>query len=143
MLPQLDSSFYSSQLFWLIICLLVLVILFKRRFIPRIDALLAKREAFTSKKLADITAMEAEVIRLEENVKNLQEARIRDTAEAIKYAIKRSEEMKEEQLEIVKKENEAMLGNEREKLNSEIKNLEKFFKDQIDTTAQIVFEKLF
>lgn len=42
-MPQLDPSTFISQLFWLILCLGMVVLCFARIFIPRFNAMLEKR----------------------------------------------------------------------------------------------------
>ena len=48
MVPQLDVSFYSSQIFWVIVCLLILVVMLKR-FIKKIENSIENRNDYISK----------------------------------------------------------------------------------------------
>lgn len=143
MVPQLDSSFYFSQLFWLFVCFLILVFVFKKYFIPRMDKLILKRNDYIEFCKNDINKIELDLSDLEKEIKNIKELEIKKTSEILKKAVKKSETILSEQLEIAQEENECMIQGTRKRMNDEIQSLESTFKIQIDITSQIVFDKLF
>ena len=44
MLPQLDLTHYSSQIFWLVVCAVVLIVAMRKVFIPRMNDIITRRE---------------------------------------------------------------------------------------------------
>ena len=44
MLPQLDLTHYSSQVFWLVVCAVVLIVAMRKVFIPRMNDIIKRRE---------------------------------------------------------------------------------------------------
>ncbi|MDR1609446.1 MAG: hypothetical protein LBR78_01150 [Holosporales bacterium] len=143
MLPQLDSSFYVSQLFWLGVCLSVLVVFLKRRIIPRVNGIFSKRDAFMAKEKTLVENAEAEIARMEAEIERLREDKLRSVSAIMKGAIEKSDAMLREQVGLMKAENDVIINETRRKLNDELRNLESALKIQIDITAQIIFEKLF
>ena len=76
-MPQLNPEFFASQLFWLVISFVFLFIFLWRISLPRIGAVLEKRESKINDdlKVAKQLQAEAEKIQLEID-KELQEARL-------------------------------------------------------------------
>lgn len=143
MVPQLDSSFYFSQLFWLFVCFVILVFAFKRYFIPRMNRLISKRVGYIEFSKNEINKMESDLALLERELDDIKELEIKKVSEIIKKSVKKSEAMLAEQLGIVKEENECMINVTRKRINDEIKGLESTFKIQIDITSSMLFDKLF
>ncbi|MDR2458580.1 MAG: hypothetical protein LBD43_00580 [Holosporales bacterium] len=143
MLPQLDSSSYISQLFWLGVCLSVLFIFLKRRVIPRINSILSKRDAFMAKERSLVESAETEIARMEAEIERLKEDRLRSVSAIVKVAIEKSDVTLREQIGLIKAENDTILNETHKRLNDELGNLETTLKIQIDITAQIIFERLF
>ncbi|MDR0695699.1 MAG: ATP synthase F0 subunit B [Holosporales bacterium] len=143
MLPQLNSAFYTSQVIWVIVCLAVLIMAFKKSFIPRINAALEKREEFIRRLGSDIQTLETEIMVLKDKIREIQQEEIRQTSAIIRDATKKAEVMLEEQMKNLKAENEDLINGTRRHLREEIKGLGQVFKLQIDITAGILFEKLF
>ncbi|MDR3031349.1 MAG: hypothetical protein LBU35_03115 [Holosporales bacterium] len=141
-MPQLDSSSYCSQLFWLFISLSVLVLLFKKYFIPRMNLIIEKRDGHISKYNSEIEKLECDVKILSENLREIQNNSIIKSAEMIHAATKKSSEFLDEQIKIIKKENEELLNGIKKRLEEEIKSLDSAFKTQIEITSQIIFNKL-
>jgi F-type H+-transporting ATPase subunit b len=88
-MPQFDPSTYTSQLFWLVLCLGVLVVFMKRVFVPRLMSNLDAREGAIrastdeAQKLVQQTreledALSAKLQNAEESVKALIEATLRE-----------------------------------------------------------------
>ncbi len=48
MLPQLDPTWYASQLFWLVVCVLVMHLLLAHVVLPRLHAVVQGRATFTT-----------------------------------------------------------------------------------------------
>ncbi len=85
-MPQLDPSFFSTQLFWLLLTLVPLYLILRRAVLPRIGEVLEARQRHIDTDLEKATRLreEAEAV-LADYEKALAEARAR-AAEAVKQA---------------------------------------------------------
>lgn len=43
-MPQLDPTYYTSQIFWLLLCMLSIIVFVKRVFLPKMGAIFESRE---------------------------------------------------------------------------------------------------
>lgn len=143
MLPQLDTTYYTSQLFWLFICLGILVFLFKKTFIPRINNLINKRDSIIEESKATISKLEAEIFILKDEINSIKNQELKQTSKIIKDSIVKSEKNLEEQLKFIKNENTELLHAERLKFKSEINSLETSLKNQIENSSKVFLNKLF
>lgn len=143
MLPQLDTTYYLSQFFWLVVCFCVLIFAFKKVFIPRINALITRRDSFVKKEQEGAEELEQKIRAIEKEIEGIKIQKIKRSAEIIKAATKKSKKVLEDQLSTLKKENEELTANLRKKFKNDIINLESSSKIQIEETAQVVFDKLF
>ncbi len=143
MLPQFDSSSYFSQVFWLFICFIVLILAFKRYFVPRMDYLLARREAYIEKTDESAQKLEKEIAAMNEEIKKVSLYEHRRSAETVANARKKVAALISEHTRLVKLEREGLLGSTRSRLNNEIKSLDSTFKGQVDIISQLAFDKLF
>lgn len=107
------------------------------------DSLISKRDMVIKNGKVVISKLESEIGKLENEIMDLKNLGIKKSAEIIKNATKKSEKIFEEQLEIVKDENEQLIMGIRKRFKDEGKSIESAFKIQIDITSQMLFEKLF
>lgn len=85
-MPQLDPTYFSTQLFWLLLTFVPLYFILRRAVLPRVTQVLADRQRHIESDLEKATSLqqEADAV-LAEYEKTLSEARAR-AAEAIKRA---------------------------------------------------------
>ncbi|MDR1365409.1 MAG: ATP synthase F0 subunit B [Holosporales bacterium] len=143
MLPQLDPTFYVSQLFWAAVCVTALVVVLKRRVIPRINDVVAKRNTFIAGEKALVEAAEREMAELEKEIERLKDEGLRSAAEIMREAVVRAEATLKECVNDTKKENDLVAHETRRKLNNELMDLESTLKTQIDGAAQAICDRLF
>lgn len=86
MLPQLDLTHYTSQMFWLLVSLAVLVIAMQKVFVPRMNGIITRRE----KTIVDNEASLTELKRLRDELMNRIENQ--RTVKAREYAIEMEKE---------------------------------------------------
>lgn len=85
MLPQLDVATYSSQIFWLIICLCSLYLSMKFIFIPRLLRAMDNRNLHIQKLMEEAAYMQVEADEINQKYKdemkelNLEAQKIRNT----------------------------------------------------------------
>lgn len=65
-MPQLDTSFYISQLFWLIISFGALYCFVNFWFVPKVNALIMARKSFVDHTIHEARMMQAEAKKLED-----------------------------------------------------------------------------
>ena len=141
-MPQLNPEFYLSQLFWLIITFSFLLIFLWKISLPRISAVLEKRESkinndiITAKKIQT----EAEKIQIDINEK-LQNTRDQNNEMVKKLSIdfqnKTSEKLKQVEKELLKKMNESPVIIENNK-NKSLKQID----DQLIIITKLILSKL-
>jgi F0F1-type ATP synthase membrane subunit b/b' len=125
------------------VSLTVLVIAFKKRFIPRINKMFASRDQHLKKYSEMVEKLKGEIEVVEEGIEKLHEKEAKRAAEIVREAIKKSEATLAMQLNIVKEENEGRVNATRDRLSKEIGGLESVFKMQIEMAAQAAFEQIF
>ncbi|MDR1476348.1 MAG: hypothetical protein LBI20_03485 [Holosporales bacterium] len=143
MMPQLDSSYFFSQCFWLCVSLTVLVIAFKGYFIPKMDKICHSRDHYMEECSNSIEKLDQKISDEEEMIRRAQEDELRRAAEIVINAVKKYENDLDTQLKCLKTENEARLSATRDRIYNEIKGLESIFQTQVKMTAQVAFEQLF
>jgi F0F1-type ATP synthase membrane subunit b/b' len=142
-MPQFDVSFYSSQLFWLIVCLLTLVYCFKRIFVPRMDTTLSKRDEHIEKHVRIAVSLENDIAIADNKVEKLQNMHKEEREEIIRNAMRNSERVMENQMRAIREENEALLNSVRYRLYGEMQKLESTFKIHVNDIARGIFDKIF
>ncbi|MBQ8651366.1 MAG: hypothetical protein IJ481_02450 [Alphaproteobacteria bacterium] len=143
MLPQLDSSTYLSQFFWLIVCLFVLVFVLKKYCLPAINDTIANREKMISNYKHDIDNLESDIKNIETELRNIKTEKLLKINRIIKAAVDKSDNAVAEQIEQINKENEMIVGSVRRRLKNELKSLSTTFEMQLDIAANNIFETLF
>lgn len=133
-MPQFDITHYNSQIFWFLLCFLVLYIFTSRIILPRITNILGSRKTVIDADLSEAEKLDEKIHELrvksddlKKNASEKYQAKLEETAkEAGKQREKMIEEFKEKFDEITKK-SRAELKNFVEKSNSEsevaVKNL--------------------
>lgn len=143
MLPQLDSTYFVSQLFWLVVCFAILILLFKMVFIPRMNSVLKKRDTVMTEGKNAISKLESEISNLKDEIKTIKDREIQESAKIIKSAISRSEKMLSAQLKYIKNENAEALLAERLKHKSELQSLKADLQNLVTESSQVFLDKLF
>lgn len=101
-LPQFDLSTYSSQLFWLIVCLTVLFVFVKRVFAPRLMDILETRERRIQGDLEKAQKMVKSAQEIQHNYdsqleQNRVQARQQRATQLAEFAKKRQERLDRQQ----------------------------------------------
>lgn len=143
MLPQLDFAFYFSQFFWLAVCLGVLALMFKLVFVPRLAALISKREDVISNGRRRISELESEISELKEQIAEIQVEEVRGCAEIISAAEKKGEATLKKQLVSIQAERRARSDALRKEFADEVSEFDQRFGKRITTSAQALFNYLY
>lgn len=143
MVPQLDTSYWCSQIIWLVICLSILVVFFKKIFLPKISASITIRDNHikTIKKSIDELAKEYENLAKELN--SIDEKKIRETQRILNETKAKCDIILNEQIKSFDLKNKNTVFNTKKDADELIKNLDTMIKKEIDNTSQRLFEKLF
>ncbi len=143
MVPQLDTSFYISQIFWIVVCLLVLIIAFKKVFIPRMNKLVDKRSEYIKSLEKNIRDLEKQVDELSSKLELVQEKKIIETNKIIEKAQYQCDVLLDQTNRELQTENEIAIKQSRKEADTVIRNLDKTLNEQIENVAQELFEKMF
>ena len=143
MVPQLDTSYWCSQIIWLVICLSILVVFFKKIFLPKISASITIRDNHikTIKRSMDELAKEYENLAKELN--SIDEKKIRETQRILNETKAKCDIILNEQIKNLDLKNKNTIFNTKKEADELIKNLDTMIKKEIDNTSQRLFEKLF
>lgn len=143
MVPQLDTSFYISQVFWLVVCLLVLVIAFKKVFIPRMNKLIQQRADYMQSLENNIKELEKQVDELSNKLEEVQQKKILETNKIIEKAQRQCDVLLDQTNRELQTENEIAIKQSRKEADTIIRNLDKTLNEQIENVAQELFDKMF
>ena len=143
MVPQLDTSFYISQIFWILVCVLVLIIAFKKVFIPRMNKLVDKRSEYIKSLEKNIQELEKQVDELSNKLELVQEKKIIETNKIIEKAQYQCDVLLDQTNRELQTENEIAIKQSRKEADTVIRNLDKTLNEQIENVAQELFEKMF
>ncbi|NCB47072.1 hypothetical protein EOM81_08665, partial [bacterium] len=100
-MPQFDITFYFSQIFWLVLCLIALVIAFRNFFIPRMNNRLARRDEYIDKCLRGAEILELEIQELESKIAQIRKNEAEKSSEIIRNAIRASDEIMSNQISAI------------------------------------------
>lgn len=137
-----ESDFFISQVFWLVVCLLILFFAFSKVFVPRVNSSIITRDKYTNEIKKAILASEQKIASLEEEFMNLQQKRKRECDTIVNTAIKKSEHILNEQIHIVKTEQEDLINATRFRLREELKDVKKLSVGNIEKITESVYQKL-
>ena len=143
MVPQLDTNFYISQVFWLVVCLLVLVIAFKKIFIPRMNKLIQQRADYIESLEKNIKDLEKQVDELSNKLEAVQQKKIIETNKIIEKAQYQCDVLLDQTNRELQTENEIAIKQSRKEGDTVIRNLDKTLNEQIENVAQELFDKMF
>lgn len=129
-MPQLDSSTFTSQIFWLVICFFSMMFIMSKFIIPKIAEVIERRQRKIDGYLNKATHFKQEA---EAALQKYQEALAKATAQADKSLQDTKEEMNQliterqnelsEALQKKIKEGEVEINSEKEKALKEVKNV--------------------
>ena len=135
-MPQLDSSTFTSQIFWLVICFFSMMFIMSKFIIPKIAEVIERRQRKIDGYLNKATHFKQEA---EAALQKYQEALAKATAQADKSLQDTKEEMNQliterqnelsEALQKKIKEGEVEINSEKEKALKEVKNVSEKFSD--------------
>jgi F0F1-type ATP synthase membrane subunit b/b' len=143
MLPQLDFAFYSSQFFWLLVCLGVLASTFRFVFVPRLATLLSKRENVISDGRRCVAELENEISKLKAKIEEAQDEKLRTCAEIISEAERKGDAALKAQLTAIQTEGKVQSGALRKEFVEEVSVFDKKFGEEVAVSAKVLFNYLY
>jgi len=142
MLPQLDFSHYTSQFFWLLVCLCLLIVVMKNRFIPRMNAIIKKREETIASGNIKLTMLENERNELEQKIAETNRNIALVTANILNEVGIRYHKLLSEQLDNLKHDYENEVRQLRTKYTEDIKAMAEQESDKINLLAEFALQKM-
>ena len=122
-MPQLDFATYSSQIFWLVVCLTMIYLSFKFVFIPRLSLIVSIRNNTIAKMLQDAKEMQEETLALK---KHYHDAIVQARSESMKLyndKITEFEAQHERMIEDFRKKQEAIIRENKDELEKQHQEL--------------------
>lgn len=142
-MPQFDTSYYFSQLFWLVVCSVVLIWAFKNVFVPRMNSKLLKRNERVKDATIEAEKFEKELNVLRNRVDEIQNNALKKSFDIVAHSRMEAADMISKKMQAVKNENEKVVNAARTQLNDEINSLESAFKCQIEKIAESMLDQIF
>ena len=142
MLPQLDCSHYTSQIFWLVVCFCILILAMMKVFIPRINSKLKAREDAITTLQREVKRLQCREAELQAQVKNKEEESIVKVAQIFSDVEKRHNEVLMTRVKNLNNEHKQLSTRIKEKYEKEIHEIAKQEKRSIEMIAQFAISKL-
>tara|TARA_B100001123_G_C15016147_1_gene909578 strand:- start:271 stop:765 length:495 start_codon:yes stop_codon:yes gene_type:complete len=141
-MPQLNPEFFASQLFWLVITFMFLLIFLWRISLPRIGSVLEKRESKINDdiKVAKQLQAEAEEIQLKID-QQLREARL-ESDQLINKALIRLQDHSNKELEKLDNELEDKINHSTKLINENKDKSIKLIHEQIYDITKLTLSKI-
>lgn len=143
MVPQLDYSYYFSQVVWLAICLIILVIFFKKIFLPKMTALIAKRDRKIYELKLNIESLSKKYEDLISKIHTIDEQRISESKKIISDAKAKCDRVFNDKMQKLQRESIDSIKKFHTEADAILSNLSNTMDGQIEEIAQQLFEKLF
>jgi F0F1-type ATP synthase membrane subunit b/b' len=140
-MPQLNSAFYFSQCFWMVLSLGALFLAFKKCIIPRMDRIISNRNRRIENLEADVDIAKSEAFNARSELDQIRESNIKKTAEIVELASKKSNDIVSAKLEALKNEAEIAVRKKRDSVQKEMSSLASSSK--IVAVAKKAFDGLF
>ena len=141
-MPQLNPEFFVSQLFWLVVTFLFLLVFLWRISLPRIGSVLEKREKKINDDIATAKELQGEAEILQKKIEDKIRTAHTETADMVKTASTNLQEKTARELSELDKDLD-------KKINDSAKNIEKnkndslnLIHDQIHEITKLIFSKI-
>lgn len=143
MVPQLDSSYWVSQIVWLTICLGILVLFFKKVFLPRITSSVSSRDKHIQELKDKVASLTKLYEKFTQKLTDIDNQRIKETQKIMTETKDRCEKILNEQLKVIDLKSKNAIAEARKDADKLLKNLNETIKAEIDVTTKLVVNKLF
>ena len=141
-MPQFDVSNYTSQVFWLIVCLTFLIMFFRRVLIPRMEYIFEMRYLRLHDERKKIEILKGQIQSLRENKLH----KIKDAQDEISRLIiqtkKDLEREKEAQIQKIDNEMQANIFEFQNQLKWKIQEAEQYYEHNIHEYADMIQRKM-
>ena len=141
-MPQLDLATYSSQIFWLFICVSTIYFSLKFVFIPRIESSIEARKKRIENLLLEAEKMRAESEQLNAKYKDEVKQIHLHALEMHKNAILDFEQKCSKRLEVIDQNHDKKIKNFRDELSAVTKDLESKIEAESEKLVEVFVNKL-
>ena len=141
-MPQLDPEYYLSQVFWLAITFIFLLLFLWRVSLPRIKRVLEKRSDKINKDLEDAKNLQEKAENFQKKIDtDLNKAEI-DTQNLIALSVNNFKKESAEKIDSIKSELEVKIHDAELKIQQTKKSALKNIKKDVELLTSLVIEKL-
>jgi F-type H+-transporting ATPase subunit b len=142
-MPQFDFTTYSSQIFWLLICILAIYFTMAKIILPRIADIFEQRKENIDDNLSNAKSINDDVVKIKDEIKKLRSKILEEYKQKIELSAKEINQLREEK--------NSQLKQEINKMNAESKNnIEQFLKSSklgydlaVDNIGKAINNKIF
>ena len=142
MLPQLDFSHYTSQIFWLVICFCILITAMKKSFIPKMNAMIKRREETIASGNTKLEALKNEREGLEQKIAETNKDIALNVANILNEVDTKYKKLLSEQLNNLRQEHEEVIRQLRLKYTEDIRAIAEVEADKIGSLSELALQKL-
>lgn len=103
-MPQLDTTYYASSVFWFLVSFVLLFVFIKARVTPKLESLSEGRKHKVESKVAEIASLRQAIDLMEEEYKRRLQAAKEQAALALKLALDDFEKQKTKCLQEVEEQ---------------------------------------
>lgn len=138
LLPQLEISTYSSQIFWLLITFSILYFSLSRVFLPNIHNLLKKRDEYIEEIKKATLREEESILFLDEEYKNLVKEAQEKSAQVIQSANNKAHQIVISNHELIQQNINALKKDIRNNIKNKLDNYKFELKSDSDEILEII-----
>lgn len=143
MVPQLDVSHWTSQIIWLVICLVILAFFFKKVFLPRIMSSLSARDEHINKLKNTVSSLTKSYETFTKRLTDIDEQKVKETQKILNETKIKCEKILDEQIKLIELRSKSAIKETRKSADELLKNLDRTIKSEIDDATKLVVDKLF
>lgn len=141
-MPQFDTAFYISQIFWLLISLLILVVYFKKVLFPKLEDVLQERYLKIEKAQEQIEKLKKQIKELEDLKKfKIDQANFQAAAYLAKSRFQIIEES-DKKLKNLDQDIQLKISSFAQALDAQIQEAESLYHALSDEYAEVIQEKI-
>jgi F-type H+-transporting ATPase subunit b len=103
-MPQFDFTTYSSQIFWLLICILAIYFSMAKIVLPRIADIFERRKENIDDNISAAQLINADITKIEDEIKKLKSKILEEYKQTIELSTKEINQLREERNNQLKQE---------------------------------------
>ncbi len=142
MLPQLDISHYTSQIFWLLVSFCILIVAMRKVFIPKVNSEIKEREDAINSRKEVIKNLKKRENELNEQIRQSEKEKISNVTSIYNGVEKRYATILSDQIRDLQAEQMQLTKEIKAKYETEIRKMNAQEQQTIDMLARFAVSKI-